>query len=339
MGILIQTPGVLTTVQDLGRMGHQACGVSPSGAMDQKSTRLANILVGNRENEGVLEVTLGGAGIVFRRSNVIAICGAPAPTVLDRQPVPFYKALSVRAGQTLSFQYAPQGMRTYIAFAGGLDIPLVMGSRSTHLKSGIGGFHGRKLQQGDYIGFRSPRAYLPHQELRRVEEEHFPRSGETVSIRLLLGPQEDAFTKLGQGTLFESLYEISQNSDRMGYRLIGQPIESKNGSDIITDGIALGSVQIPPSGLPIIMMADRQTTGGYAKIATVITQDISLLAQCPPGVKLRFVQCDVETAQALRIAGRRNIEALIRRFQHMTGSSYWVQVNGKTYFVTLEAGT
>lgn len=337
MGILIESPGVLTTVQDLGRMGYQAYGVSPSGAMDRQSARLANILVGNRENEGVLEMTLGGARITFQQKNVIAVCGAPAPAALDGQPVQLYKALSVEVGQTLTFQYASQGMRTYIAFAGGLDIPLVMGSRSTHMKSGVGGFHGRKLQRGDYIGFRSPRASLPGQRLRQIEAGRFPRSEETVVIRLLLGPQEDAFTELGLRTLFESLYEISRNSDRMGYRLIGQPIEQKDGSDIITDGIALGSVQVPASGLPIIMMADRQTTGGYAKIATVITQDISLLAQCPPGVKLRFVKCDVETAQALCVANRRKTEDLVRRFQYMSGSSYWVQVNGKTYHVTLEA--
>lgn len=338
MGIEIQSPGALTTVQDLGRLGYQACGVSPAGALDRRSAVLANILVGNEPGEGLLEMTLGGVSMVFREDNTVAVCGAPMPMTLDGVPTEPYRAFTVRAGQVLSFQYAPRGMRTYIAFAGGLDIPPVMGSRSTHISSGVGGFEGRKLRRGDTIGFRSPCLCLPRQQLRRVPPEHFPKAGETVEIRLLTGPQEDYFTPAGQAALFQNPYEISVHSDRMGYRLAGEPIEHKAMGEVITDGVVFGSVQVPPSGQPIIMMADRQTTGGYAKIATVITEDLPLLAQCPPGTLLRFSGVTVEQAQKLCVERRKTMNSLIRQMrQGQDSRCYRVCVNGIDYLVEISA--
>lgn len=336
MGIRIQNPGVLTTVQDLGRLGYQAYGVSPAGALDCRSASLANILVGNEENEGTLEITLGGASMIFDQDNVIAVCGAPAPITVDGISAELGQAFTVHAGQTLSFQYAFRGMRTYIAFAGGLAIPMVMGSQSTHVKSGVGGFEGRMLRKGDVIGFRSPIPRLPRQEQRHTMLQSWPKAGETADIRILLGPQEDSFTLAGLKTFLQNTYEISVHSDRMGYRLLGEPIEQKNTGEGITDGVVFGSIQVPPSGLPIIMMADRQTTGGYSKIATVITEDLPLLAQCPPGTRLRFIQTTVEAAQRLCVERREKLNTLVSQFKGTRpGQSYRVWVNGKPYQVEI----
>lgn len=336
MGIQILTPGVFTTVQDLGRLGYQAYGVSPAGALDRRSAALANVLVGNPENEGLLEITLGGTAMLLDQDNVVAVCGAPIPFSLDGTPQAPYRAISIRAGQKLCFQYTVRGVRAYLAFAGGLDIPLVMGSRSTHVKSGVGGFRGRQLKAGDRIDFRRPCASLRGQELRRAAPEQFPMAGEHTEIRLLPGPQDDYFTAAGLDTLFHSDYQISADSDRMGYRLRGSCIERSITADCITDGVVFGSVQVPPSGQPIVMMADRQTTGGYPKIATVITEDLPVLAQCPPGTFIRFVPTTVERAQQLCLERREQLRQLRQRLDCSTGAStYKVQVNGKTYFVAV----
>lgn len=297
MGIKISSGGFLTTIQDLGRFGFQETGMSVSGVMDQRSASLANILVGNDENEGVIEVTMMGPVIEFTEDNIIAVTGGDLGAKRNGNPMPLYQAVLVKAGDVLSFQGMFSGSRAYIAFAGGLDVPVVMGSKSTNLKSRIGGFEGRKLGAGDIIGFAAPATWLPNMDKRRLEPELF--SAKERTLRVVMGPQDDCFTDAGIQTFLNSTYTISNEYDRMGCRMEGETIQHKDGGDIITDGISFGAVQVPSHGNPIVMMADHQTTGGYTKIANVISVDLPLLAQCMPSFKIRFEKVEIEEAQRL----------------------------------------
>ena len=295
MSITVLNPGLLTTVQDLGRVGYQQFGVSVSGVMDPRATALANILVGNPDGEAVLECTMMGPHLQFNQANYIAITGGDLGPTLDGQPVQTYKAFKVEAGQVLKFTMPKKGCRAFVAFAGGLDIPEVMGSRSTYMKAKIGGFQGRKLEKGDEIGFRAPNPDLPNPNLRSMAPEFVPRAEYTV--RVVLGPQDDYFTDAGIQTFLSEVYTVTAEFDRMGCRLEGAVIQHKDGGDIISDGIAFGAIQVPSSGTPIIMLGDRQTTGGYTKIANVISADFRILAQLKQGDKVRFEKVSVKAAQ------------------------------------------
>ena len=295
MGIKIIKAGLLTTIQDMGRFGYQETGMSVSGVMDTRSTSLANILAGNDEGEGVLEVTVMGPTIEFTADNIIAVTGGDLGATLDGAPLPLYQAVLVKAGQTLGFAFPKSGARAYVAFAGGLDVPAVMGSKSTNLKSRIGGFEGRKLEAGDVIGFAAPKTALPNMEARKLPAQDF--SAKSLEIRVVLGPQDDCFPQSSIDTFFNSEYTISNEYDRMGCRMQGPVIKHKVGGDIITDGISFGAVQVPSHGNPIVMMADHQTTGGYTKIGNVISVDLPILAQCMPGHKIHFKWISIEAAQ------------------------------------------
>lgn len=292
----ILTPGPLSTVQDTGRFGYMSTGFGANGAMDDYSMRIANILVGNDPGDGVIEMTMLGLSAEFTCPAVISLTGANMRPTLNGEEVPMYQAVQVERGDRLAMGAAVSGMRGYLAVAGGFDLPSVMGSMSTNLKCGIGGFRGRKLASGDAIPLRQS-VSLELLGSRKCEpENHYP---DTVTVRVVLGPQEDYFTEKGIATFLGARYNVSGQSDRMGVRLEGNAIENKNGVDIISDGIAYGSVQIPASGTPIIMMADRQTTGGYAKIATVITTDLKKIAQARPGTAIRFQAVTEKEAVAL----------------------------------------
>lgn len=297
MGIKIVNGGFLTTIQDMGRFGYQETGMSVSGVMDQRSAALANILVGNDENEGVIEVTMMGPMVEFTEDNIIAVTGGNLGAKLDGNALPLYEAVPVKRGQTLSFAGMFGGSRAFLAFAGGLDVPVVMGSKSTNLKSKVGGYMGRKLGAGDEIGFFAPKTWLPHMNERKLEPEDF--TAKEITLRVVMGPQDDCFTKKGIETFLGTTYTVSNEYDRMGCRMQGEIIEHKNGGDIITDGISFGAVQVPSHGNPIVMMADHQTTGGYTKIANVISVDLPKLAQCMPGFKIHFESVDIEKAQDL----------------------------------------
>ncbi|MCI8454612.1 MAG: biotin-dependent carboxyltransferase family protein [Lachnospiraceae bacterium] len=312
MGIKVVNGGFLTTIQDMGRYGFQETGLAVSGVMDTRSAALANLLVGNDENEAVIEITMVGPMLEFTQDIWIAVTGGDLGAKLDGQPVPRYEAVFVRDGQTLSFSGMFGGSRAYIAFAGGLDIPVVMGSRSTNLKAKIGGLEGRKLRAGDSIGFAAPKTWLPAQTERRLKPDDF--SAKELTLRVLMGPQDDCFTDDGIWTFLESTYTVSNEYDRMGCRMQGPVIEHKNGGDIITDGISFGAVQVPSHGNPIVMMADHQTTGGYTKIANVISVDLPKLAQCMPGIRIRFKKVGIEEAQTLYCEWRTEVLALSKRF-------------------------
>lgn len=298
-GMTVLSPGPLSTVQDAGRFSYMSTGFSPGGAMDGVSMRLANILVGNLPGEGVIEMTLMGMTVTFDGDAVIALTGAEVSPLRndEEDPLPMYTAIQVRRGDKIKMGAAQKGMRTYLAVSGGFDLPLVMGSLSTNLKCGLGGFQGRKLRSGDVLPLRQC-VTLSMLGSRQLPPENDYRRD--ITVRVVLGPQADYFTDKGIETFLSSRYTVSGQSDRMGVRLEGSKIENKNGVDIISDGIATGAVQIPASGTPIIMMADRQTTGGYAKIATVISADLYLMAQAAPGTRVRFLAVTEKEAVRLK---------------------------------------
>src|SRR6185436_7842389 len=284
--VRVNRAGLLTTVQDLGRWRYQAMGVPVAGPMDIYSHRLANAMVGNSEGAATLEVTLAGPELEFDDERDVAVTGA------EFEGVP-REVFRVDAGQRVVFGQRIRGARAYVAVSGGIETPKVLGSRATHLPSAMGGVEGRALKAGDELPLGS--AQRPpkggHHESRY---QAFVASGVsrtltlTSTLRVLPGPQHDRFTTSALDALQSAPYRIGTDSNRMGYRLTGPRLEHSRGADIISDATPLGSLQVPASGQPILLMADRQTTGGYAKIATVISADISLAGQLLPGDEIRF---------------------------------------------------
>lgn len=315
MGILVQEPGLFTTVQDEGRYGYQQFGVTPSGPMDARSLHIANILVGNPMGEGALEMTFQGPSLQFEEDNIIAVTGADMHPAINGAAVPMYQAVQVHKGEVLKFQFATNGSRGYVAFAGGLDIPLVMGSKSTLASKGLGGVEGRKLQKGDRIGFSAPKTELPHMGDRHVSKPSYP--AKEVVLRVVKGPQDDCFSKEELHRFFWHGFKITNEFDRMGCRLEREePVKHLNDGNIISDGIACGSIQVPTNGQPIIMLSDRQTVGGYTKIGTVISVDLPKLAQAKPGMQVRFIEVSLELAQELYIRELEEMEQAEKLWNH-----------------------
>ena len=307
MGFRVIKGGLLTTVQDLGRNGYQAQGFNVNGVMDRRAFRIGNLLLDNPENEAVLECTLIGPTLEFTAPMIISITGGDFRPEINDEEVPMYTALYVAEGDVLKLGSARSGRSCYIAFSNYLKVPVVMGSRSTNLKCRIGGFKGRKLEDGDYIETRiTRRIYLPTFLSRTLPLKEYEENKAT--IRVILGPEEEIFSKKGIKSFLETEYTVGAEFDRMGMRLEGSYIESKRGSDIISDGIALGSIQVPSHGKPIILLADRQTTGGYGKIATVISVDLPKLVQRRMDDKIRFLAITVEEAQRLLLLEERGLQ-------------------------------
>lgn len=308
MSITVLHPGMLTTIQDQGRTGYQQFGVPVSGAVDPRSAAVANILAGNEEGEAVLECTVMGPQLRFDEPAVIAIAGADLGPTLDGVPMDNYRAVRVGAGQVLRFTGPRCGCRAFIAVAGGLDIPEVMGSRSTYMKAKIGGFKGRKLEKEDVLDLRAPGTEPKALETRSIAPEFRARAEYT--LRVVLGPQDDAFTAAGIETFLTGVYTVTAEFDRMGCRLEGPEIAHETSGDIISDGIAFGAIQVPSSGQPIVMLADRQTTGGYTKIANVISADFRVLGQLKSGDKVRFEKISLSAAQEALLAQRASLRLL-----------------------------
>lgn len=296
MAVEVIIPGMLTTVQDLGRYGYQQSGMTCSGVMDQQAYRKANYLVGNPETAAVLEFTVYGGSYRFTQDTILALTGADMGAVIEEQPVEMNCAVAVKKGAVLNLGMASKGCRTYLAVSGGFMVPLVMGSYATNIRCEMGGFHGRKLKRGDVLEIGQSPAAFSEIKNRKVS---IPEYSDEVEVRVIPGPQEEMFTQKGLHTFYSGYYQVREDSDRMGYRLDGSMIESKNGTDIVSDGITFGSIQVTASGKPIILMADHQTTGGYAKIGTVCRMDLSKVAQCKPGDRIHFKKIDVEKAQKL----------------------------------------
>ncbi|MTI82296.1 MAG: biotin-dependent carboxyltransferase family protein [Firmicutes bacterium] len=291
-------PGLLTTIQDRGRFSYQKWGVPVAGAMDEYALRVGNMSVGNQENEGCLEITLLGPVIEFLQTGLVALTGADLGAKLNQRPIGAWESFLVTKGDILQFTGVQSGCRCYLAVAGGIKIPVVMGSTSTYLRGGIGGISGRALSEGDELELKSQvNANVLTPGVIPAEYRYKPSTLHVV--RVVLGPQDDAFTKEGINTFLQSEYRVTHESDRMGCRLQGPRIEHKSKPDIISDGIPMGSIQVPGNGSPIVMMADRQTIGGYTKIATVITPDLWKLAQANAGDGIKFTK--ITLAQAHRI--------------------------------------
>ena len=292
----ITEPGILTTVQDRGRFGYQRFGVPVSGAMDEFALRAANLLVGNDQSAAGLEITVVGPGIRFQADTWIAITGAELSPTIDGAPVARWETVEARAGTLLAFGELRDGMRTYVAVAGGIDVPLVMESRSTYVKAAFGGLEGRPLRKGDLL-FTLPLGSELGSVHRRLPDGFEPPTyGERHELRIILGPQDGEFTPEALDTLLGSEYVVSLESDRMGYRLEGPALAHRSGPDIVSDGIPPGAIQVPGDGLPTVLLADRGTTGGYTKIATVIGVDLGTLAQTVPGETVTFREATIEEA-------------------------------------------
>ena len=287
-------PGLFTTVQDLGRHAYQRYGVPVSGAMDAFALQAANLLVGNESSDACLEITVQGPTIHFLTDIVIAIAGSDMSPKLDGEDVPRWEPLDVKKGDLLTFGQLRDGMRAYVAFKGGIDVPVILDSRSTYTHGGFGGYRGRTLKSDDVISVSSDSASVSRRELPNGYTS--PVYGNHHEIRVVLGPQDDLFTEDSIATFLTARFKISTESDRMGYKLVGPTIECSNNSNIISDGNALGVIQIPGDGTPRILLSDRGTTGGYPKLATVITADIGKLAQALPDHTLRFHRVSIEEA-------------------------------------------
>jgi antagonist of KipI len=302
-------PGFFTTVQDLGRFDYLRYGIPICGAMDSFSFIVANLLVGNHSNDAGLEMTLIGPELQALSEAQIAITGGTISPRINERDVPMWQTLSIQEDDVLSFGKMESGCRAYLSVRGGVNTPLVLGSRSTYVRGGFGGIDGRQVKSGDVVeGFRAS----PLMTEYVMPGEFVPQFMRNVKVRVILGPQADMFTEMGMETFLSSAYKVTLEADRMGYRLDGPEIEHKTRADIVSDALLPGSVQVPKNGKPIVIMRDAQTTGGYAKIAVVITADVSVLGQARPNDIVEFVKVTMHQAQEKLFEYRKLLESLER---------------------------
>jgi antagonist of KipI len=299
--ILVLSPGLLTTVQDLGRVGFQQWGVSVSGAMDRYALVCANRLVENPDRAACLEMTVTGPSVRFTRDSIFAVTGAEGPVTLDGTEVPSWTAVRAAAGSRLDIGRFTTGVRAYLSVAGGIAVPVIHGSRSTHLPSGTGGLAGRALCKSDELRCGDPPAHARCHLGRILPLQVRPHYETNPTLRVVEGPQVKRFPGEAIHELTSHTYRVMPQSDRMGYRLEGEPLPGgHDGGELISDATPAGSLQVFPSGQLALLMADCQTTGGYPKIAVVISADLPLAAQVRPGGSLRFDLVDLAAARQAR---------------------------------------
>jgi antagonist of KipI len=296
--IQVQAPGLLTTVQDLGREGFGPMGVSASGAADAISLRIGNRLVGNAEGEAGLEMTLLGGTFVFPEGATLALTGSDFGASLDDAPLVPWTTVEAKRGQTLRLGPTRLGARCYLCVQGGIEMTPFLGSASTHLLSGLGGYEGRALRKGDVLKIAEGKG--PYRK-RTLAAQALKSLSPRKLLRVTAGPQSDWFPESAQEIFYASTYRVAEESNRMGLRLEGAPVPEGSGGKMITEGVSIGAVQIPSGGLPIILFVEQQTTGGYAKIANVISADLSSLGQLRPRDAIRFERVGWETARALLV--------------------------------------
>lgn len=288
----------LATIQDSGRKGWRQFGVPASGPMDIFASLAANALVGNPGECAVIEIGLGEMTLQARQDCVMALTGAGYQLSVYIWEFPLWGSFFVRAGWKIHLKKMDQGMWAYLAVTGGVQTQLMLGSRSTYLRGAFGGFEGRRLQVGDVIRTKNLPNVSPELAARTLPEEARPHYRDDPIVEVILGPQRNYFTDESIETLLSSEYSVSVTSDRMGYRLEGPPLTQRGKRELISEGMTFGSIQIPSNGQPIVMMADCPTTGGYPKIGTVASADLSVLAQCMPNKsRIRFQETTVERAQ------------------------------------------
>ena len=321
MTVKVARAGLLTTVQDLGRTGLQHLGIVPCGAMDQVAHRMANALVGNPATAATLECTVIGPELVFGQTCLVALYGATFEAKIAGEPFPKNRPVLVNAGSVLTTGKAVRGARAYLAVAGGFNVPMALGSRSTYLPAGFGGFLGRALKAGDEIPCSDDLSKLSEMRFKRIVrtgvlarvafqsvrwsagELTLPYEG-SLAVRALEGRHHAQFDSASQEAFFGEAWRVSSDSNRMGYRLMGPRLARSKAVEILSEPTCLGTVQVPNDGTPIALMADHQTTGGYPKIAEIAGADIPTLAQLAPGGTVRFVKCTLEEADAARRAAQ-----------------------------------
>ncbi len=299
MAITVICAGMLTTVQDLGRRGHRAVGVPLGGAMDAMAMRVVNLLVGNAEDAAGLEFTLTGPELAFTADTTIAMGGG------DFGAVPSWQPVHVRARERIKFGAARTGCRGYLAVAGGLDVPIVLGGRGTYLRAAIGGVEGRALRDGDVLRAEGHSRQVVGRW--HIDERILPRYSDAPTVRVVRGAQAREF----DDTLKQAVFKVTPKSDRMGVRLVGPTLIRGDASELVSSTVVPGTVQVPPDGQPIVLMADAQTIGGYPQIAHVISVDLPLVAQLRPGDAVHFREVTLEAAHQL-ILDRERALALLR---------------------------
>jgi antagonist of KipI len=326
MSISVLKPGLLTTVQDQGRFGYQHTGLVVSGALDAVALRTANLLVGNPENLAGLEFTLRGPSLRFEGDALLALTGADLAATIAGQPVPLGRPVAVRTGTVLAFGAPKASGRAWLAFAGGVAVPPVLGSRATYLRAALGGLAGRALRGGDVLpvgewpaiaqalfkGMNLTDAASWRTAGWYADNSPLARPGRPLVVRALPGPEYEQFPPESQRAFWKETFTVTTEADRMGARLSGPMLERFTTTELLSSAVTFGTVQVPAGGQPIVLLADCQTTGGYPRLAQVISADLGRLAQALPGTQLRFVQVGLAEAQALYLAQEQRLRALAR---------------------------
>ncbi|OES45133.1 biotin-dependent carboxyltransferase family protein [Domibacillus iocasae] len=322
MSVHIIRPGLLATIQDLGRYGFQQYGVVVGGAMDSFSFRLGNVLVGNEEGEAAIEVTMMGTSLQFKEDTLISITGGNLNPVIDGSPVPLWRPVFVKKDTVLSFAGCQSGCRAYVAVAGGFSIPSVMNSKSTYVRGEIGGFKGRALKEGDVIPLAEENAFsLKVKKVlqKKLKNDSFAAADWYVPferylngkvVRVVKGAEFEEFSELAQKQFFEQEFQITPQSDRMGYRLSGPSLQLKQSFELLSEAVANGTIQVPSDGNPIVLLADRQTTGGYPRIGQIAAADLPIIAQMKPGDRVRFKEISLHEAEQLYMEREKEIKQI-----------------------------
>ncbi len=316
--------GIFTTIQDTGRHGYRKDGILVSGAMDTIALRIGNLLAGNPESAAALEITFSGPRIEFTEDHVIALTGADLSATINEVPLKMWRPVFVRKGSIVSFRMPIKGCRSYLAVAGGINVPHILGSYATYVRAGFGGFNGRSLQDKDIIPVNtlvSDQAYFKQYTANLHQSEHvqvpwsiapslYPAYTNTPTIRAIKGPEYELFKDESKSNLWENEFIVSPQSDRMGFRLQGSSLYLKEPADMLSGAVTFGTLQVPPEGYPIVLMADHQTTGGYPRMAQIITADLPILAQVAPGSRIQFAEVTLEQAQRLYIHQEQLLEKI-----------------------------
>ncbi|RII35941.1 biotin-dependent carboxyltransferase family protein [Clostridium chromiireducens] len=332
MSITVLNPGLLTTIQDLGRNGYQKYGVIVSGAMDTYAMRLSNIVIGNKETEGVLEITMVGPVLQLQKGILFSIAGADISPTIEGKAVPMNRPIYIKEDCILKFGACKSGCRSYLAVAGGFDIPIVMDSKSTYLRAQLGGLEGRSLRKNDVINVSiqstiSSRIVSKLMEIkcdgdftaaRWYVKGYAEKKCENTVIRVFEDRQFKYISHESINKFFSSEFNIDTKSDRMGYRLYGPKIQLKEKLEMISEEVSVGTIQIPPDGNPIILLADKQTAGGYPKIAHVASVDVQKIVQLKPNEKVTFKKITLKDAEKLYFQREKYIDNIKKSIKLIT---------------------
>lgn len=322
--IKVIQPGLETTVQDKGRIGYYEIGMPPSGAMDTYSQAISNILVGNDENAAVLEITYMGPVLEFEEDTVIALTGGEMPPKINDEPIGMWEAVSVKAGDVLSFEFIKQGARVYLAVQGGIDVPIMMDSRATYTLCGLGGFEGRALKEGDVLPVGTEKNVdVPIG--KKISDDLIPTYGKSHEVRVIMGLCSYRLTEESKKRFFEIEWQVTQEANRVGYRFKGEALDfvereqpfgaGSNASNVVDLGYPIGSIQVPNGVEPIALLNDAVTSGGYVTVATIISTDLNKMGQIKSGEKVKFVSVDIDEALEARKEETEKLNQVRKQFQ------------------------